>query len=53
MASTTKKLKVRRKLRKAVLGKRRKASANNYGTTAANLPLNKPNAHEVAMAASK
>lgn len=51
MASTTKKLKVRRKLRKAALGKVRKLKALKFGTTAANLPLNMPNAHEVAQKA--
>ena len=46
MASTTKKLKVRRKLRKIALGKVRKARAKKLGTTAPNLPLTKPNANE-------
>ena len=50
MASVTKKLKVRRKLRKATLGKSRKLLAKKFGTTAPNLPLNKPNAQEAALA---
>jgi len=52
MASTTKKLKVRRKLRKAALGKNRKLLAKKLGTTAPNLPLNKPNANEKAQQSS-
>ena len=52
MASTTKKLKVRRKIRKAALGKSRKLHAMKFGTTAPNLPLNMPNAQEAAQKAN-
>lgn len=50
MASATKKLKVRRKLRKASMGTARKNAARKYGTTQPNLPLNVPNANELAQA---
>ena len=46
MASPTKKLKVRRKLAKARQARNRKNFVRNYGSTAANLPLNMPNANE-------
>ena len=48
MASTTKQLKVRRAIRKANAGKKRKNAAKNNGSTAADLALNKPNAEELA-----
>lgn len=48
MASSTKKLKVRRKLRKMTAGKKRKNMEARKGSTAPNLPLNKPNANELA-----
>lgn len=48
MASTTKKLKVRRKLNKANAGKKRKNRLANHGSTLKNLPLDKPNANEIA-----
>lgn len=54
MASPTKKLKVRRTLKKASRAARRKNKMRNHGSTAPNLPLNMPNAHEkAAKAASK
>ena len=53
MASTTKKLKVRRAIRAAKAGKLRKNAAKNHGTTAASLPLNVPNANEKAQKAKK
>lgn len=46
MASPTKKVKIRRKLRQAALGKRRKNAAAQHGTTQRNLPLDQPNAFE-------
>lgn len=48
MASTTKKLKIRRLLKKAAQGKKRKNAARQHGTTACSLPLDKPNANELA-----
>lgn len=48
MASCKKVLKVRRKLRNAKKGTKRKNRVRRLGTTAPNLPLNMPNAHEVA-----
>lgn len=52
MASPTKKLKVRRKLAKARQAKRRKNRERNYGSTAKDLPLNVPNAHERSVTAA-
>ncbi len=52
MASPTRKLKVRRKLAQARQARRRKNHDRNYGSTAKNLPLNMPNAHEKAVAAA-
>ena len=52
MASVTKKLKVRRKIRKAALGQTRKLYTAKFGTTAPNLPLNMPNANEAAQKAN-
>ena len=49
MASPTKKLKVRRALRKAKAGKKRKNKVRNYGSTPKSLPLDKPNANEKAV----
>lgn len=49
MASPTKKLKIRRALSKAGAAKRRKNLERKYGTTAPNLPLDKPNANEMAV----
>lgn len=48
MASCKKVLKVRRKLRNAKKGLKRKNRVRRLGTTAPNLPLDKPNAHEIA-----
>ena len=48
MASRTKHLKVRRALRKRSAGSARKAVIRSKGTTANNLPLDKPNANELA-----
>jgi hypothetical protein len=50
MASATKKLKVRRLLKKANQGRKRKNKARREGTTAESLPLDKPNASELAQA---
>ena len=52
MASPTKKLKVRRALKKASEAKRRKNKIRNHGSTAPNLPLNMPNAQEKAVKAA-
>jgi hypothetical protein len=49
MASTTKKVKVRRAIAIARRGRKRKNHDRNYGSTAADLPLNMPNANEKAM----
>jgi hypothetical protein len=49
VASATKKLKVRRALRVASCAKKRKNADRRHGSTAANLPLSKPNANEMAM----
>ncbi|MFW7379373.1 MAG: hypothetical protein ACOH5I_11235 [Oligoflexus sp.] len=48
MASPTKKLKVRRAINKAKAGKNRKNAERRNGSTAPSLPLNKPNANELA-----
>ena len=53
MASPTKKLKVRRSLKKASAAKRRKNRNRNYGSTSKLLPLNKPNAMEKSVHAAK
>jgi hypothetical protein len=53
MASTTKKIKVRRRIRIAKLGKRRKAFDRNNGSELPDLPLNKPNANELAQNKAK
>ena len=52
MASPTKKLKVRRKLAQARQARRRKNHDRKHGSTAANLPLNVPNAHERSVSAA-
>ena len=49
MASPTKKLKVRRLLKKAKQAKRRKNQTRRDGSTAKRLPLDMPNANELAM----
>lgn len=48
MASNTRKLKKRRAINKARSGKARKNAVRRNGTTAESLPLNKPNANEIA-----
>lgn len=53
MASPTRLLKVRRKLAQVNKAKVRKAHAKNHGTTQPNLPLDKPNANELAQKAKK
>lgn len=47
MTSPTAKHKTRKRLKAAALGKYRKSTVRNYGTTAPNLPLDKPNANEL------
>ena len=49
MASPTKKVKVRRKLNKARRARARKNWDRTHGSTAKDLPLNRPNANERAM----
>lgn len=46
MASCKKVLKVKRKIRRAKAGTKRKNRLRREGTTRPNLPLNVPNAHE-------
>lgn len=53
MGSPTRKLKVRRALKKASMAKRRKNKLRNEGSTAARLELNMPNAQEKAKLESK
>ena len=48
MASTTKKLKVRRALKKVKAGQKRKNKVRAQGTTAPRLPLDCPNANELS-----
>ena len=50
MASSTKRVKRRRILRIGQAGRKRKNAERNYGSTAPNLPLDKPNANEKAQA---
>jgi hypothetical protein len=47
MASTTKKLKVRRQINLARAGKKRKNHLRLHGSTAVDLPLTMPNANEM------
>jgi hypothetical protein len=47
MASNTKRVKIRRTIKKASAGKDRKNSERNLGVVAKNLPLDKPNANEL------
>jgi len=49
MASPTKKLKVRRKLRSVKMGRKRKSHDRIHGSTQPNLALDKPNAQESAL----
>lgn len=53
MASCKKVLKVKRKLRKAKAGTKRKNKVRKLGTTRENLPLNVPNAEEAQRKAAK
>lgn len=53
MASPTRKVKRQRKLRRWAAGKSRKAADRNLGSTRADLPLNKPNANELAQKKKK
>ena len=53
MASPTKKLKIRRLLKKVASGKKRKRLVRNHGTTLPLLPLNKPTANEIAQKSKK
>jgi hypothetical protein len=53
MASPTKKLKVRRAINLARAGKKRKNQQRRFGVTHQTLPLNKPNANEVAQQKAK
>lgn len=48
MASATRIVKLRRKMKKASQGKKRKAKLRIKGSTILDLPLNKPNANEKA-----
>ena len=48
MASPTKKSKIRRRMKKAKMGSKRKNLEQRRGTTGPNLPLNMPNANERA-----
>lgn len=50
MASPTRVLKVRRRIKEALAGKARKNKVRTAGSTAANLPLIKPTANELAQA---
>jgi hypothetical protein len=52
MASSTKMINERRAMKKAKAGARRKAAIRKFGTTVADLPLNKPNAHEAKQKAA-
>ena len=47
MASVTKKLKVRRAIKKAKAGRKRKNHNALHGSTAKRLPLDKPNKNEM------
>lgn len=53
MASKTRKLTNIRERKASKFGADRKNKIRLYGTTAPNLPLNKPNANEKAQAAAK
>lgn len=48
MASATRIVKLRRKMKKAAMGSKRKAQLRIHGSTQADLPLNVPNANEKA-----
>ena len=51
MASATHIVKLRRKMKKAAMGRRRKAEMRIHGSTKADLTLNVPNANEKAQKA--
>lgn len=53
MASCKKVLKVKRKLRAAKAGTKRKNKVRRLGTTLPNLPLDVPNAHEQKVIAAR
>ncbi len=53
MASPTKKVTIVRARKVATQGAARKNKIRRLGTTAPNLPLNKPNANEIALKAKK
>ncbi|MGE0172795.1 MAG: hypothetical protein AB7T49_08420 [Oligoflexales bacterium] len=53
MASATKVVETRRKIRKAAAGKRRKNFERLHGATKPALPLNMPNANEKAQLKAK
>ena len=53
MASPTKKHKSRSAIKSAAAGKARKNELRRKGSTAPNLPLNKPNANELKQAQAK
>lgn len=53
MASPTKKHKTRRVAKLVRLGKARKNLVRLHGTTGPDLPLDKPNAHELKMVQAK
>jgi hypothetical protein len=49
MASATRIVKARRKMKKATMGRKRKNYLRKHGSTQANLALDKPNANEKAL----
>ncbi len=51
MASNTNIVEFRRNMKKKKMGVRRKSKERKFGSTQPNLPLNKPNAHELALKA--
>jgi hypothetical protein len=53
MASPTQQTRTRRAIKKASVAHKRKNHDRVHGSTAANLPLNKPNANELAMKKNK
>jgi hypothetical protein len=53
MASNKRQLKVRKNLKKWSMGKDRKNEVRRVGTTRPLLPLDKPNANELALKAKK
>lgn len=53
MASPTRIHKARKRIKKAAAGRSRKNHLANHGTTAPNLPFDKPNANELKQAQAK